>query len=103
MTLEQSERLRRLRRKSVFDPAIEKRGGRIVQTGGDLLLIVFDSIDGAVRCAANIQAARVRCENVVDHGHAARDVPEPGIGTEFPNCAELSFVLYRSSASVCSR
>ena len=39
------ERLRSLRR-NVIDPAIEEHGGRIVQTGGDSLLIVFDSIDG---------------------------------------------------------
>src|SRR4051794_34362579 len=48
------ERLRTLRREAI-DPAIEEHGGRIVQTGGDSLLIVFDSIDGAVRCAVNVQ------------------------------------------------
>ena len=48
------ERLRSLRR-NVIDPAIEEHGGRIVQTGGDSLLIVFDSIDGAVRCAVQVQ------------------------------------------------
>ena len=48
------ERLRALRR-NVIDPAIEEHGGRIVQTGGDSLLIVFDSIDGAVRCAVKVQ------------------------------------------------
>jgi class 3 adenylate cyclase/TolB-like protein/Flp pilus assembly protein TadD len=48
------QRLRRLR-KALIDPAIEEHGGRIVQTGGDSLLIVFDSIDGAVRCAAKVQ------------------------------------------------
>jgi adenylate cyclase len=48
------ERLRSLRRE-VIDPAIEEHGGRIVQTGGDSLLIVFDSIDGAVRCAVKVQ------------------------------------------------
>jgi len=48
------ERLRALRRE-VIDPAIEEHGGRIVQTGGDSLLIVFDSIDGAVRCAVKVQ------------------------------------------------
>src|SRR5271167_2775620 len=37
------ERLRTLRR-ALIDPAIEEYGGRIVQTGGDSLLIVFDSI-----------------------------------------------------------
>ena len=48
------ERLRTLR-KVLIDPAIEEHGGRIVQTGGDSLLIVFDSIDGAVRCAVKVQ------------------------------------------------
>src|ERR1700760_3725643 len=48
------DRLRALRR-DVIDPAIAEHGGRLVQTGGDSLLIVFDSIDGAVRCALAVQ------------------------------------------------
>jgi TolB-like protein/class 3 adenylate cyclase len=48
------QRLRTLRRE-VIDPVIDEHGGRIVQTGGDSLLIVFDSIDGAVRCAVKVQ------------------------------------------------
>ena len=48
------QRLRTLRR-DVIDLAIDEHGGRIVQTGGDSLLIVFDSIDGAVRCAVKVQ------------------------------------------------
>ena len=48
------ERLRTLRR-NLIDPAIKQHDGRIVQTGGDSLLIVFDSIDGAVRCAVRVQ------------------------------------------------
>jgi adenylate cyclase len=48
------ERLRTLRN-TLIDPAISEHGGRIVQTGGDSLLIVFDSIDGAVRCAVGVQ------------------------------------------------
>ena len=48
------ERLKALR-SSVIDPALDEHGGRIVQTGGDSLLIVFDSIDGAVRCAVKVQ------------------------------------------------
>src|ERR1700684_785729 len=54
------ERLRDLRRK-LINPAIDEHGGRIVQTGGDSLLIVFDSIDGAVRCAVKVQ------QQVPDH------------------------------------
>ena len=48
------ERLRTLRN-DLIDPAIEEHGGRIVQTGGDSLLMAFDSIDGAVRCAMKVQ------------------------------------------------
>jgi len=48
------ERLRALRQE-LIDPAIDEYGGRIVQTGGDSLLIVFDSVDGAVRCAVQVQ------------------------------------------------
>ena len=48
------ERLRALRG-NLIDPAIEEHGGRIVNTGGDSLLMVFDSIDGAVRCAVKVQ------------------------------------------------
>src|ERR1700722_9503608 len=47
-------RLRALRR-DVIDPAIDEYGGRLVNTGGDSLLLVFDSIDGAVRFAVYVQ------------------------------------------------
>jgi adenylate cyclase len=48
------QRLRKLRGE-LIDPVIEAHGGKIVQTGGDSLLVVFDSIDGAVRCAVKVQ------------------------------------------------
>src|SRR5450755_2554353 len=48
------ERLRSLRR-DLIDPAIAENGGRIFKTGGDSILIAFDSIDGAVRCAVKVQ------------------------------------------------
>ena len=49
--------LARLRaiRSDIIDPAISEHAGSIVQTGGDSLLIVFDSIEGAVRCAMKVQ------------------------------------------------
>ena len=49
--------LRRLRalRQALIDPAIQENGGRLVQTGGDSLLVAFDSVEGAVRCAAKMQ------------------------------------------------
>ena len=52
------ERLRLLRRE-VIDPAIDEHGGSIVQTGGDSLLVTFDSIDGAVRCASARRAPKL--------------------------------------------
>jgi TolB-like protein/class 3 adenylate cyclase/Flp pilus assembly protein TadD len=48
------ERLRKLR-SNVIDPATDAHGGRLVQTGGDSLLMVFNSIDGAVRFAVKVQ------------------------------------------------
>jgi class 3 adenylate cyclase/pimeloyl-ACP methyl ester carboxylesterase len=47
-------RLRRLR-SDLIDPAIAEQNGKIVQTAGDSFLILFDSIDGAVRCAVRVQ------------------------------------------------
>ena len=47
-------RLRRMRRE-VIDPAIARHGGAIRQTAGDSLLVVFDSIDGAMQSATAIQ------------------------------------------------
>jgi class 3 adenylate cyclase len=47
-------RLRTLRRALIL-PAIREYGGDVVQTAGDSLLILFDSIEGAVRCTVKIQ------------------------------------------------
>src|SRR5580693_2419548 len=55
--LDDAGTLRRFRtlRRALIDPAIREHGGRVVQTGGDSLLVAFDSIDGAVRCAVKVQ------------------------------------------------
>jgi adenylate cyclase len=57
ISLDDAGTLQRLRflRHNLIDPAIEEHGGKLVQTGGDSLLVVFDSIDGAVRCAVKVQ------------------------------------------------
>jgi len=47
-------RLRDLRR-TVFAPAIRRHRGRLVQTAGDSMLITFDSVVQAVKCAVAIQ------------------------------------------------
>ena len=55
--LDDAGTLRRLRtlRRALIEPAVREHSGRVVQTGGDSLLIAFDSIDGAVRCAVKVQ------------------------------------------------
>ena len=49
-------RLHDLRRR-LFEPSIRHHHGRLVQTAGDSMLITFDSISQAVRCAVAIQYA----------------------------------------------
>ena len=48
------DRLRKLRR-ALIDPAIQEYGGRLVQTAGNSLLVIFDSLTEAVRCMIEIQ------------------------------------------------
>jgi adenylate cyclase len=48
------ERLRELRR-DLIDPALTRHGGTLVNTGGDSLLITFDSIIPAMRFAVDMQ------------------------------------------------
>ena len=44
-------------RAEVTDPKIAEHHGRIVKTMGDGLLVEFASVVGALRCAAEVQAA----------------------------------------------
>ena len=55
--LDDAGTLRRLRtlRRALIDPAVREHGGKVAQTGGDSLLVAFDSLDGAVRCAVKVQ------------------------------------------------
>ncbi len=55
--LDDADTLSRLKalRNALIEPAIDEHGGRIIQTAGDSVLVVFDSIDGAVGCALNVQ------------------------------------------------
>jgi adenylate cyclase len=48
-------RLRKMHR--MLRPAIRRHHGRLVQTGGDSMLITFDSLTEAVRCAVTVQYA----------------------------------------------
>jgi class 3 adenylate cyclase/pimeloyl-ACP methyl ester carboxylesterase len=47
----------KVHRRELFDPQIASRGGRIVKTTGDGMLVEFASAQDAVRCAVDIQAA----------------------------------------------
>lgn len=47
----------KMHRRELFDPQIASRGGRIVKTTGDGMLVEFASAQDAVRCAINIQMA----------------------------------------------
>lgn len=44
-------------RKDLIDPEIARQGGRIVKLMGDGMLVVFDSVVGAVECASAVQKA----------------------------------------------
>ncbi|WP_193369212.1 adenylate/guanylate cyclase domain-containing protein [Pelagibius marinus] len=44
----------------LIDPAIAKNGGTIIKTGGDSLLVEFQSVVEAVNCAAEIQRRMAR-------------------------------------------
>src|ERR1700751_6151922 len=55
--LDDAGTLRRLRtlRRALIDPTVREHGGRVVQTGGDSLLVAFDSKDGALRFLVKVQ------------------------------------------------
>ncbi len=44
-------------RRAIFRDRVAARGGRVVDTTGDSVLCVFESVVEAVRCAAEVQAA----------------------------------------------
>src|SRR3984885_3733272 len=69
--LQTLERLRGLR-SSLIDPALDGHGGRIIQTGGDSLLMVFNSIDGAVRFAVKVQQDLPGLDGQQPHDRAIR-------------------------------
>jgi adenylate cyclase len=81
-------RLKRLRT-DLIDPAINEHRGRIVQTGGDSLLVVFDSIDGAVRCAVKVQRQVPIHDKIPSPDHAIRFRMGIDIGDAIADGTEL--------------
>ena len=49
-------------RRELIDPEIAGRGGRVVKTTGDGMLVEFGSAQDAVRCAIDIQTAMAQRE-----------------------------------------
>jgi adenylate cyclase len=82
------ERLRTLR-STLIDPAIAEHGGRLVNTGGDSLLIVFDSIDGAVRCAVKVQQEVPVCDGDQPTGRAIRFRVGINVGDVIPDGTDI--------------
>jgi adenylate cyclase len=74
MEADEQGTLARLRthRIELIDPAIAKNQGRIIKTTGDGMLVEFQSVGDAVRCAAEMQI-RMRRRNA--------DVNRLGMGT----------------------
>jgi adenylate cyclase len=99
--LDDSGTLNRLRalRNHVIDPAIAEHGGRLVQTGGDSLLIVFDSIDGAVRFAVKVQ------QQVPEHddGHAPDRTIRFRIGINIGDAIADGTDLHGDAVNVAAR
>ena len=91
-------RLRELR-STLIDPAIDEHGGRIVQTGGDSLLIVFDSIDGAVRCAVKVQQQ----VPIYDRDHAPDRIIRFRIGVNIGDAIADGTDLHGDAVNVAAR
>jgi predicted ATPase len=76
-------------RANLIDPAIEEHGGRIVQTAGDSLLIAFDSVDGAMRCALKMQQLVPVLDGDAPADRAIRFRVGINIGDAIPDGADL--------------
>lgn len=62
----------RSHRAELIDPAIANRGGRIVKTMGDGLLVEFPSVVDAVKCALTVQAEMLKRESGVPDDKSIR-------------------------------
>jgi class 3 adenylate cyclase len=82
------ERLRSIR-SNLIDPAIAEHGGRIVNTGGDSLLMVFDSVDGAVRCAVKVQQQVPVCDGNQPTDRAIRFRVGINVGDVIPDGSDV--------------
>jgi len=69
MEADEAGTLARLRahRIELIDPAIAKNDGRIIKTTGDGMLVEFQSVSDAVRCAVEIQQRMKRRNSDVSH------------------------------------
>jgi tetratricopeptide (TPR) repeat protein len=65
--------------RAAADPLIAQRGGRIVKTTGDGVLIEFGSVVGAVECALAVNPNAAHSWLVRGNIHALRNQPEAAI------------------------
>ena len=74
MEVDETGTLARLKahRLELVEPAIDKGKGRIIKTSGDGMLVEFQSVTGAIQCAAEIQRRMARRNQDVS---AARSIP----------------------------
>jgi len=82
------QRLKALRA-NLIDRAIQEHGGLIIQTGGDSLLVTFDSVDGAVRCAVKVQEQIPIFDGDQPTGRAIRYRVGINIGDAIPDGTDL--------------
>ena len=73
----------------LIDPAIADHGGRVVNTAGDSLLVMFDSLDGAVRCAMRMQQQVPMCDGGQPKDRAIRFRVGINVGDVVPDGADI--------------
>ena len=70
MSQDEAGTLARLRthRRELIDPKIAEHKGRIVKTSGDGVLVEFQSVVDAVRCAVEVQRGMSECDAAAPEG-----------------------------------
>jgi adenylate cyclase len=101
MGLDDVGTLRRLQalRRDLIDPAIQDHGGRLVNTGGDSLLIAFESVEEAVRYAVQVQEQVPVHDGDQPPDHAIRFRAGVNIGDTIAEGADL----YGDAVNVAAR
>lgn len=92
------QRLGRLRQ-DLIDPVIQSHFGRVIQTAGDSLLIVFDSVTAAVRCLLEVQRRVPEFDDEQTHDRRMRF----RAGIEMGDVIEDGSDLHGESVNIAAR